>query len=80
MLVHLQCRGCPHVVDAIVNAVMESASLLRTIADNENLTCCHYGTYTNGECLLWNEINIIVEETAVCLNGVGGECLNTRLA
>lgn len=57
---------------------MECTGLLRTIAEDENLAGIHNGADTHGESLLGNLGFIVVEETAVGLDGVGGKGLDAR--
>ena len=76
----LQHADGPHVVDALLDGVLEGTGLGMTVAENHHLAGCHDGADTDSEGLLGHLGDIVVEETAVGNDGVGGEGLDTGLA
>jgi len=78
VLVHLQHAGGPHVVDSVFDHVVQGTGFLGTVAEDEHLAGIHDGADTHSEGLLRHLSFVVVEETAVGLDGIGGEGLNTR--
>ena len=77
MLVHLQGRDSPHVVDATLNSSLQSTTLGMTIHQDHHLLSSHDSTHTYGESRLWHLVHVIVEETTVGDNGICSQCLLT---
>ena len=76
VLVELESRDSPSVVYAALNAVTESASLVVSADEEENLLCVANGADANGKCGLGNLIGVVIEETGVNDEGVLGESAN----
>ena len=79
MLVHLQGRDGPHVVDASLDGSLKGAGLHVTIGQDHHLAGAHHGTNTNGEGVSRHVLGLAAEETAVGNAGVGGEGLHAGL-
>ena len=77
MLVHLQSRDGPHVVDRALYSSLQGAALSVTINQNHHFLCSHHGTYTYGECGLRHLVDVVVKETAVGNDRVSGQGLLT---
>ena len=74
---HLQHGRCPLVADVAVDAVLQSTCLVVARAYEEHFLGIHHCADTNGQCLLWNEAKVVVEETAVGVDSVCGQRLDT---
>ena len=77
MWVHLEHGRCPLVADVAVDAVLQGTSLVVTRAYEEHFLGIHHSADTDSQRLLRNEAEVVVEEAAVGVDGVGGEGLDT---
>ena len=80
MLMHLQSRDSPHVVDATLNSSLQSTTLGMTIHQDHHLLSSHDSTHTYGESRLWHLVHVIVEETTVGDNRIRSQGLLTCTA
>ena len=71
----LQATDSPHVVDGFFDSMTKGTGLIMAIDHDHDLFGVHDGTDTHGQCGLGNEIDIIIEETAIGNHGIGGEGL-----
>ena len=76
----LKHRCSPLVADVSVNDMLESTSLVVTIANEEDFLGSHYSADTNCEGLLGHEIDIVVEEARIGYDGVGSQRLDMSKA
>ena len=76
----LQHADGPHVVDALLDGVLQGTGLAVAVADYHHFLSGHDGADTDGEGLLGHLVDVVVEEAAVGNDGVGGEGLDTGLA
>ena len=72
VLVHLERRHGPHVVDTLLNTLGEGKGLVATINDDNHLAGVQNGAHTNGQRRLRDLVDIVVEETTVRHNRVVG--------
>ena len=63
----------PHLVDSLFDAVLQCASFIVAVHKDQNLFGIHYSTDTDSQSSLRNLGDIIVEEAAICDDGVGGK-------
>lgn len=77
MRVHLEHGRSPLVADVAVNAVLEGTCLVVTATYEKHLLGVHHCANADGQSLLRHEAEVIVEEAAVGVDGVGGESLDT---
>ena len=75
MGMHLQAADSPHVVHSLFNAMLQGTSFVVTIHHDHHLLGIHDGAYTNSQCGLGDFIYIVIEETTVGDDGIGGEGL-----
>lgn len=78
--VELETGQRPHVVDALLNASLQSKGLALAENDDNDLACLKNGLDANSESHLGHFVNIAVEETRVGKDGVVGKCLDTSAA
>ena len=71
----LQAADGPHVVDRLFDSVTKGAGFVMAIDHNHHLLGIHHCAYTDGQSGLGNLIDIIIEETTVGDDGIGGQCL-----
>ena len=76
----LKHRSSPLVADVAVNDVLESTSLVVTIANEEHLLGSHHSADTYGESLLGHKVDIVVEEARIGDDGVGSQRLDMSKA
>ena len=69
----LEHRSSPLVADISIDDVLECTCLVMAIANEEDLLGSHYSADTNGKSLLGNEVDIVVEETRIGDDCVGGK-------
>ena len=79
MGVHLDGADGPHVVDAFLYSVLQGTGFVMAVAEDEDLTGGHDGADADGEGLLRNLGDVVVEEAAVGDDGVGVEGLDAGL-
>ena len=77
MLVHLESRDGPHVVDATLDSCLEGTCLGMAIDEDHHLTGVHDCAYTNGEGMSRNVLGLATKEATVGDTGIGGEGLHT---
>ena len=78
--VHLQGRNGPLLAYTSLDSVLQSASLVVTVTNDQNLLGIHNGTDTYCQSCLGHLVNVVVEETAVSDDGVSGQALDTGAA
>ena len=66
--------------DRLFDRVLKGTGFVMAVDHDEYLFGIHNRTYTYGESGLRNEIHIVIEETAVGDDGVGGELFLTGTA
>ena len=71
----LQAADGPHVVDWLFYSMAEGTGFIMAIHHDHHLLCIHYCANTYCKSRLWNQIYIIVKETAVSNDGIGGKGL-----
>ena len=76
-LVHLKNADSPHLCDVTLNSVIESLSLVVTVYKDKNLLCIHNCAYTYCNCSLGHLVDVVVKETRVCNDCIGGQCFDT---
>ena len=76
---HLDGTDCPHVIDALLNCMLEGTCLAVTVAKNEHFARRHNCSNSYCERLFWHLVNVVVEETAISDDGIGIESLNSCL-
>lgn len=62
----LQCRSCPHVRNALLNAFVQGVRLMCTSDDQKDFSSIHHSRNANSECHFGHRINIVFEESGVC--------------
>ena len=63
--------------DTVLYHVVQGSGFLGTVDQNQDFSGIHYGTDTNRQGLLGDFVDVIIEEAAICLDGVGGEGFHT---
>lgn len=76
----LQTRQGPHVIDALLNAALQSRSFARPQDDDNNLTSLKHGLDTDSQGQSGNLTDVIVEETRVGQNSVMSQRLDSSSA
>ena len=76
-LMHLKRRDSPHVRDWLLYSVLQCTSFVVAVYHNEHLMSIHDSTYTYGQSSLWHFVYIIVKETRVSDDSVGGQLFHT---
>ena len=79
MGVHLDGADGPHVIDAFLDGVLQSTGFAVAVAEDEDLAGGHDGADADGEGLLRNLGDVVVEEAAVGDDGFGVEGLDAGL-
>ena len=80
MLVHLEHRDGPHVAYRLFDGMLQRTCFVVAVHHDQHLFGVHHGTYTYGESGLWHFVDIVVEETAVGDDRVGGQLFLTGAA
>ena len=80
VLVHLERGDRPHVGDRFLDGMLEGTGFVVSVDHNQHLLCVHHGAYADGEGGLGYPVDIVVEETRVGDDGVGGQFLFARAA
>ena len=80
MGVHLQAADGPHVVDGFLNAMLQGTGLVMAVNHDHDLSGIHDGADTNGQCGLGDFSDIVIKETTIGNDGIGGEGLLTGTA
>ena len=80
MGVLLQGRDGPSLCDGALDSCLQGARLMVSIAQDHHLLGRHNGTHTNGQGVLRHLVDIVVEETRVSDDGVGGQRLHAGAA
>ena len=75
MGVQLETTDGPHVVDSFLDSVLEGAGFVVAVDHDHHFLGVHHSTYADGQCGLGHEVHVVVEETAVGYDGVGGQRL-----
>src|SRR5574344_534310 len=76
MGVHLQHGRGPLVANIAINAVLERTCLFVTATYKKYLLGVHHSANAYSECLLGHETQVVVEETAVGMDGVSSKGLD----
>ena len=79
MLVHLQGRDGPHVVDGTLDGSLHGAGLAMAIHQDHHLAGIHHCTNTYGQSVGRYVLGLTTEETGVGNTGIRGQCLHTGL-
>jgi len=77
---HLQGTDSPFLADSALYGVLQGASLIVSVADDEHFLGIHYSTYADGQGCLGHLVHVVVEEAAVGDDGICGEALHTGAA
>ncbi len=77
MLVHLESADGPHVVDTTLDGSLQGTCLVVTVDKNHHLAGSHHRTHAHGKSEFWHFVDIVVEETGVGDDRIGGQRLNT---
>ena len=80
MLVHLQGRDGPHVVDATLYSSLQGTTLSVAVNQDHHLLGSHHRTNTYCQGRLGHQVDVVIKETAISNDGVGGQGLLTRTA
>ena len=80
VLVHLEGRDGPHVVDGSLDGGLHGAGLGVAVDQDHHFAGVHHGAYAYGEGVCRHVLRIAAEETAVGNAGVGGEGLHAGTA
>lgn len=80
MLMHLQGRDGPLLTNGTLHSSLHGACLVVTVHQNHHFTSIHHGAHANGQCTLGYLVHIVVEETGVSNDGVGGQRFLARTA
>ena len=80
MGVQLKAADGPHMVDTFLNTVLQGTGLVVAIHHDHHLLGIHDGSYTNGQSGLGDLVDVVVKETTVGDDGIGGEGLLTGAA
>ena len=73
MGVHLETADGPHVVDAFLYTMLEGAGFVVAVDHDHDLLGVHDCSNAYGQSGLGNKVHVVVEETAVGNDGVGGQ-------
>ena len=73
MGMHLQATDSPHMVHGLLDAMTKGAGLIVTIHHNHHLLGIHHCTYSDSKGCFWNQIYVIIKETAV-----GNNCISSQ--
>ena len=77
VLVHLQGRDGPHVIDGTLDGSLQGAGLGMTIGEDHHLTGVHHRPYTDGQGVCRYILRTTTEETGVGDARVSGQRLHT---
>ena len=71
--VHLQRADGPFLADGALDGVLQGACLVVSVHYDEHFLGIHHSAYAHGECCLGHLVDVVVEESAVGDDGVGGK-------
>lgn len=80
MGVHLQAADGPHMVDGFFDTVLQGTGLIMAVDHDHDLLGIHDSADANGQCGLGDFIDIVIKETTIGDDGIGGEGLLTGTA
>ena len=66
--------------DRLLDSVLEGTGFVMSVNHDEYLLGIHDGSYADGECGLGHQVDVVIEETAVGDDGIGGQFFLTRAA
>ena len=75
--VHLQGTDGPHLRYASFNGMLQGTRLIVPVAKDQYLFGVHYRAHPYGQRSLGNLVHIVIEETRICHNRIGGQRLHT---